>query len=91
MKTKLGVSIGTMICLLFLAGSVGFCDDEVKVGLKDWTAILESKVAEPMGARASSTMKISTSRSWPSPPRQRDISGSPKLAPSVSAPPRWWP
>jgi hypothetical protein len=49
MKTKLGVFTGAVACLLFLAGGVGFCGDETKVNLKDWTAIIESKVAEPIG------------------------------------------
>ncbi len=80
MKTKLGVFTGAVACLLFLAGGVGFCGDETKVNLKDWTAIIESKVAEPIVIRVSSTTKISTSRSWPSLPAERYF-GKPQARP----------
>lgn len=49
MKSKLGVSIGIMACIVLLMGGVGFCQDDAKVSMKDWTKILESKVAEQVG------------------------------------------
>lgn len=49
MKSKLGMCIGIVACMVLLMGGVGFCQDDAKVSLKDWTKILESKVAEQIG------------------------------------------
>ena len=49
MKSKWGMCIGIMTCMVLLMGGVGYCQDDAKVSLKDWTKILESKVAEQVG------------------------------------------
>ncbi len=49
MKSKLGMLIGAIVCMTFLMAGMGFCQDDAKVSLKDWTKILESKVAESVG------------------------------------------
>ncbi|MDD5169314.1 MAG: hypothetical protein PHN75_10895 [Syntrophales bacterium] len=49
MKSKLGIFVGVVICAVFLMGGVGYCQDDGKVSMKDWTKILESKVAEQVG------------------------------------------
>jgi len=35
--------------MTFLMGGIGYCQDDAKVSMKDWTKILESKVAEQVG------------------------------------------
>jgi len=49
MKRRLGALIGVIACVIFLAGGTGICQDDAKVSLKDWTKILDSKVAEQIG------------------------------------------
>jgi hypothetical protein len=49
MKFRWGAFIGVVVCLTFLTGGVGICQDDAKVSMKDWTKILESKVAEQIG------------------------------------------
>lgn len=49
MKKKLQVMVTLLFGALFLLAGTAFCQDEAKVSLKDWTKILESKVAEQVG------------------------------------------
>jgi len=49
MKSKLGVLIGAIACMIFLMANMGYCQNDAKISLKDWTKVLESKVAEPVG------------------------------------------
>ncbi|MDQ5984638.1 MAG: hypothetical protein CSYNP_00333 [Syntrophus sp. SKADARSKE-3] len=49
MKSKLLVIIGAVVCMTFLMGGLGYCQDDSRVSMKDWTKILESKVAEQVG------------------------------------------
>ena len=49
MKSKWGMLLGAIVCMTFLMNGMGFCQDDAKVSLKDWTKVLESKVAEQVG------------------------------------------
>ncbi|HOK06516.1 MAG TPA: hypothetical protein PK836_00915 [Syntrophales bacterium] len=50
MRRKKGMLCGAILAaMVFLLAGTGFCQDDAKVSLKDWTKILESKVAEQVG------------------------------------------
>ncbi|MCX7634485.1 MAG: hypothetical protein N2Z74_01915, partial [Syntrophales bacterium] len=49
MTKRFNKVVVSLVFVSFLWAGMGFCQDDAKVSLKDWTKILESKVAEQVG------------------------------------------